>query len=536
MQTSLLHRFFFLLLSLMPSFAGAAPPEIKPGWDWSLPTGTQSVKYSGFVTWEGQRFDPAITVSGIHITWADLNPAPGEYNWKLLSDQIDQARQDGMRAGLHLMGVERSGVPDWVIQKYNPPIIDVPPLQMNQPWHLQIVPPWFSGVDESFQDFLKAFSTTGIAQKDDVVYGYMHGISPSRGEELFLRNQDVRILENTSGLTPSVFAEWLRRRTDAMLLGFKGVEYKLAWMAPGPVGPNRAYKMATSGLWDYALGHGTGIRGGAIDFMGSLVDSPAWASTLTPEGYCIVDDETPTIKEHRYRGDENEEYGKGSQYRFGTGDEAYRHRICSLRGLQMRQNFQMVSPATLKLNPELNAYVLLTQGRTREDSPDAWAYLREAKVGQNRTYKNIERWLVQRDTPGSRSVADLPIQRLGIGNASIQMQTDFDGRRTNRIEGQDGLAFQIDRVFWPKPAPATIKVTYTDLMPAQWRLVTTNSQGETIRSGAVENTGDGQQKTATFNVEELTARGAFPGQMDFRLLCNGPGDLYVSMVRVISLQ
>ncbi len=511
----------------------ALSPLVKAGWDWSFPQATQPAPYSGFVTWGEKRFDPAITVWGIHIKWAELNPAPGQYNWDLLKTKIQSAKQNGMRVGLHLTGVERTGVPDWVIKKYNPPVYDVPPLTATQPWRISLVAPWDPGVDKEFQELLKAFSATGIAQSEDVVYGYIHGISPSRGEELFLRKEDAQALEKISGLTPQVFADWLRRRTDAMLLGFKGVEYKLAWMSGGPVGPTPEYKKATENIWKYAIDHGTGIRGGAVDFMASPLDSPAWGSKLTPEGYCVVDDENPTIKEHRYRGDENEEYGKGWEWRFGKNSDEYRHRISSLRGLQMRQNFQFVSPETLKVNPEINEYVRLTQGRTRDEAPDAWAYLRETKVSGNRTFKNIERWLIQRDVEGSRSVADLPIERPGINETASKMQKDFDGRRTDLANKQDGLSFQLDKVFWAKPAPATIKVTFTDQAAAKWRLITTNSKGEKVQSPIVENTGDKERKTATFSIEELAANGGFEGAMDFRLASEGPGDLYVTMVRVI---
>ena len=201
--------------------------------------------------------------------------------------------------------------------------------------------------------------------------------------------------------------------------------------------------------------------------------------------------------------------------------------------MQERQNFQFVSADTLKVNPEINEYVRLTQGHTRDDAPDAWAYLREAKVGGNRTYKNIERWLIQRDVEGSRSVADLPVQRPGIADKSTQTQSDFDGRRTDQANKQDGLAFQVDQVFWPRPAQAIVKVTYTDQALTRWRLVTVNSQGRTIQSAMVENSGDKQQKTATFTIDALAATRAFPGQMDFRLVSEGGGDLYVTMVRII---
>ena len=536
----LIFSFSFLILHFtLPSYAAsptANAPTIAPGWDWSLPEGLKPVPYSGFVTWGAKIADPSITVNGVHISWKSLNPAPGQYDWKPLLDAIEKNRAAGIRTGIHLMGVEHKLVPDWIIEKYKPPVVDVPVLQENQPWRLKTVPPWIPEVDRAFHDFLAAFGKTGIPQREEVVYGYIHGISPSRGEELSLRPQDVAIYEKVSGLTPQVFGDWLRRRTDAMLLAFKGVEYKLAWMSGNAVGPTQAYKDANKDLWKYALDHGTGIRGGGIDFQHGLFNAPAWGCGISADGYALVDDENPTIAQHRFRGDENEEYGKGWEWRFGPVEgHPYRSRICWLRCLQVRQNFQMVSKATLEQNPDMNQFVLLSQGRTRDNSPDAWAYLRECKLGKNKPQpvKNIERWLVQREVEGSRSVAAEKVERFKLSQDPQGVNYDFDARRTDRGTGQDGLAFQFDKVFWPKPAPAIVKVTYTDRAAAHWRLVTSNSAGKTIQSDPVANTGDNQLKTATFQVAGLSATGAFPGKMDFRLVTEGPGDLTCSMVRVI---
>ncbi len=517
-----------------------APLRITSGWDWSLPAHVKPAPYSGFVTWSPKRFHESITVCGVHVSWKELNPASGQYRWDVLEGRIAANRANGMRTGLHLMGVERKGIPDWVIEQFHPPVIDVPTLSPNQPWRLQIVPPWRPQVEKAFMEFLAAFNQTGIARREEVVYAYIHGISPSRGEELFLRPVDVELLERDSGLTAEKFGQWLRRRTDAMLTAFKGAESKLAWMSDGPVGPSEAYRQATQDLWRYALDHGTGIRGGGIDFQHHLFESPAWASRIDTDGYCLVDDETPTIRQRRYRGDENEEYGKYWEWRFGPAEQYdYRHRICSLRGLQMRQNFQMVSPETLALNPELNRYVMLTQGYRRDDSPDAWAYLRECQVrrqGKAKTVKNIERWLVQRDVVGSQSVAVERVDRFPLGTDPKDHHFDLDARRTDRAAGQDSLAFQLDRVLWPKPAAAEIKVTYMDRAPARWHLAYMAGVGQTLRTSAVENTGDNQRKTATFILDKLAASGSFPGEMDFRLVSEGPGDFTATMVRVIRHQ
>jgi len=279
-----------MLVLDLPARAGESPevPRVAPGWDWSLPSHVKPVPYSGFVTWSPKRFHEWITVCGVHMSWKELNPLPGQYRWDLLESRIAANRAHGMRTGLHLMGVERKGIPDWVIEQFHPPVIDVPVLSTKQPWRLQIVPPWHPQVEKAFMDFLAAFNQAGIARREEVVCAYIHGISASRGEELFLRPVDVALLERNTGLTAELFGQWLRRRTDAMLTAFQGAESKLAWMSEGPVGPNEAYRRATQDLWKYASDHGTGIRSGGIDFQHTLFDSPAWASRIDAEGDCLA--------------------------------------------------------------------------------------------------------------------------------------------------------------------------------------------------------------------------------------------------------
>jgi hypothetical protein len=511
-----------LLAAVLISIPGALPasdaPIVREGWDWSLPEGVRPVAYSGYFTWGPRRFHPAITIRGVMVTWKRLNPAPGEYDWAWLRNEIRANQAAGMRTGIHLKGVQRDAVPDWVIKRFRPVVLDVPVLQENQPWRIQTVPPWQADVDQSFHEFLREFAKTGIAQDENVVYGYIHGISASRGEEMFIRPVDWQMWQEATGVTADQFADWLRRRIHAMCLAFRGVEYKLAVMWGGPIGPTTELRAATSDLHLDAFQQGCGIRGGGIDFMHGLLDAPAWGASVDRNGYLIVDDNHPTIQHARFRADENEEYGKYWEWRFGPVEgDPYRHRICVLRGLQLRQNFQLVSASTLELNPELNEYARIVQGYRRENAPDAWAYLRQF-AHRGTPVKNIERWLIQRDLPGSRSEPAEPVERFPLPAEKaehVSSVIDYDSRRTNLAGGQEGLLFALDRAFWSQPQPATIKVTYVDRSPARWHIQTTGGDGEVQRTPSVENSGDGLRKTATFRLSSLSAAGRFPNDPAF---------------------
>ena len=76
------------------------------------------------------------------------------------------------------------------------------PLNDNQPWRIQIVPPWHPDVRREFEQALVALGQTGIPKMSEVVYAYMHGVGPSRGEELWLRPQDIADWQENAGLTP----------------------------------------------------------------------------------------------------------------------------------------------------------------------------------------------------------------------------------------------------------------------------------------------------------------------------------------------
>ena len=127
---------------------------------------------------------------------------------------------------------------------------------------------------------------------------------------------------------------------------------------------------------------------------------------------------------------------------------------------------------------------MLSQGRHSENSPDAFAYLRECVIKSETgplIVKNLERWLIQRDVDGHRE-AWPAAERVDRSPLPYYDPTgrhwDFDARRTDRQNGQSGLAFQLATKFWRKPGPALIKVTFTDRERAVWHIEHADADGE----------------------------------------------------------
>jgi hypothetical protein len=504
-----------------------------PGWDWSLPAGAKPVPRTGFSTWSRARFSPLVTIRGVFMGWKALSPREGVIDFKPILDELASNRALGVETGLHLMNAERQYVPNWILEKYRPPVIEAALLSTNQPWRMSFVPPWHPAVMAEWEKLLHALGKSGIPQRSDILYAYMTGIGASRGEELFLRPVDAEQWQREGGLRPGIYSNWLTRRAEAMLAAFAGVEGKLAWMNPDEtITGVPGYREATAGLQAYVLERGAGYRGGGIDFQHSLFTATG-AGAAVVDGYAVVNEGHPIFKGARIRGDENEEFGKYWEWRFGPeAGYAYRHRICVLHSLMLQQNVVMVSPETLRLNPELNAYAATVMGRGRHDADDAWCYLRECSTRGISPIKNLERWVHQRDVPGSFTIACRRVERFALPMDAPNAAFDFDARRTDLARGQKSIAFRLDPVFYPVPRSAEVKVTFVDEGQARWRLEYSDGAALAI-SPEVANQGDGRIKTANFTLPRFAPDQRFPGGMDFRLAIVGNEDAEFTMVRVM---
>jgi hypothetical protein len=218
--------------------------------------------------------------------------------------------------------------------------------------------------------------------------------------------------------------------------------------------------------------------------------------------------------------------------------------MSNLKALQMRLNWLYVvpGPSYLDQHPVHWSWVRHSLGQTAYSSADAWAALREAEDtywldDDSRTWagkpwiRNLERWLVQRDVPGSVSRRGTEIF---AGVLDPSNGTAYEGRRTHRAAGQDGLALLADDRFLPpgRTFPVDLKVTFKDTGSGSWRVAYPTSTG-TVLSDAVPHAGDGAWKTATFRLDAARWNGALAHGADLRLVAAGPADLEVRFVRLV---
>ena len=362
---------------------------------------------------------------------------------------------------------------------------------------------------------VEALGKSGIPQMKELDICYLHLVSASRGEE---------------GAGPPVgdprrklFEERMRAWADA----FKGVTYKLCLVS------------AKEEDMELGLKLGMGQRNGFVEHYMLHAPNPGLGQELDADGYLVVNEKCPLIDENRASGDENEEYTTGHLERFGP-IETFPHRYheSTLRMLQMRRNFVWAEGGPWLINPPLLHYMALNLGKSVQDAPDIWCYLRESVVKggkHGKPVKNFERWLYQRDTDGACTEAtakvEVPPQMFEFDRNHLY---DLTARQTQTAKGQSFIRFGVDEEFLSGgPHAVAVKITYLDRANAEWQLEYFAGAKMTatrkVTCGSTE-----AVKTATF----ILSNAHFPGKsytgLDLQIRAL-KGDAVIRFVRVIKL-
>ncbi len=531
--------------------------SVAEGEDYTLPDWVRKTPFTGYVD-HPDVGDPAKEdgQKNVWVTWAELEPARGQYDWHLIDDALAAAGAGGYSISLQILSNVHGGgapergivvpdcVPAWVFTELG--LTDAEVVNLGWDFSMKVIPSWRPDIRDAFNEFVRAFGAAGYPQDPRLGSAYIHGISPSRGEEFWLDQGQIDLLELQAGFSAQALSDWIESRFQAYADAFAGVTGKLAWV--GTLGSWRycdpAYAAVASTLYQDAWRLGIGTRSSTIENYHAWINEPALGQAVDDNGYLTVDETIPPIATTRYFGDENEEYGDEWVFRFGSrAGEPQRYRFSMLRALQGRMRFLWTSAAAEQINPPLSTYARYEFGKSVADAPDAWAYLSETPAitfySRPGVVRNFERWLKQRDVPGGVTVPADRVDREFNSGAVAAGQTalyyDYTARRTDVAGGNPHICFDLDDRFTVS-GPVQIKVEIKDESSAGWRIEYADTRGGITATPSFRGHADGKVKTVTFTIPDAVFANRLESGMDFRIVCEGPGDVSARWVRLIRQQ
>ena len=517
--------------ALPPDAAPPAFPLIESGVvdgdDWSMPAWVRPASNSGFFSEEASP-DLHVEVRSIDVSWRQLQPTDGDLDLDA-SGEAQGMTFDSLRAQLedpssYWMRIFASGedwAPEWVaadcgVSTYGP--------DYDGQRHLPI---WNECVWGHLMDtYRRLFVDAGLAADPRLKFIYVPGAFTWAEFDYEMISAAVE----TGDLDFEQYSAWYTHAwTDladlfgehANKLVFTGEDY--------PFGP---FGEADDLLAVDAVAAGLGIRTGITELANfHLSEAPAYGSSIQPNGHLVVDESLPVHDGTRVVATENECFVDCG---YVADDPYYSVRQANLKALQLRMNWIYVVPGPSFMSefPEHWDWVRLSMGQTAETSPDAWAALRDAEdrywvdneLGRFEDpaawpgipfVRNLERWLVQVDAPGSvahRTDVDAHLEDIEPDNGDA-----FEGLSTSVADGDTGLAFELDPRFGGLGEPALIKVTFLDV----------GTQPFDVAGAPVPRENTGAWRTATIAVDSLP-----PG---FRIGVDTE-DLVVRFVRVVRLE
>ncbi|MFN8189935.1 MAG: hypothetical protein U0R78_05735 [Nocardioidaceae bacterium] len=516
-----------------PEFPGAVPrggrPVVADGDDWMMPAWARPAPFSGFFSEEASPSDH-VMVRSVDVSWRQIAPTPdgpldltssGEAQGMFfdpLGQQLDQPGPYWVR--LFASGVDWA--PTWVVDRCG-----VGPVGTDYD-DQQHLPIWDDCVWSALRDtWQRLLVDQGILADPDFRFAYVPG-----GFTWVEYDYDVISQAARRGLvTRAAYLAWFDRMLGDLAdiagpqvgqLVFTGEDY--------PWGP---FGKADDLLATDAVRRGFGVRTGITEeFNFHLNQTPAYGSTIRPDGHlAMARGAGPEPGRLQVFGTENECYVSCGYH---AQDPAYDVVMSNLKALQLQMNWVYVVPGDSLLDPQAQHWdwVRLSLGQTPQRSPDAWAALRDAQdtFWRGRFVRNLERWLVQVDTPGA--VAHRSTSDVHRGDPTRENGVSYEGLRTDPATGQRSLAFRLDPRFMAadETSPVLVKVTFLDRGRGSLRV---RSPGRT--TPAVRLTDSGAWRTATFALR-LRPDKSLPGGTDLWVDGSGPGGLTVRFVRVVRVE
>lgn len=525
------------------AFVDAAPgtPTIVDGDDWSLPEWVRPAANSGYFSEESDA-DELVAVRSIDVSWRQIRPTRGGALDRSASGSAQGLSFDGLDAQLSEPGdfwmrVFASGeewAPEWVadtcgVTSYGP--------DDDGQRHLPI---WDECVWDALLDTYRAlFVDTGLAADDRLRFVYVPGAFTWAEYDYDM----IQAAVDAGDLDEQTYLAWYAHAWTDLVELFGDAAHKLVFTGEDyPFGP---FGDAENLLAADAVGAGMGIRTGITEPSNfHLSEAPAYGSHVQPNGHLVVDESLPVHSGRFVVATENECF---TDCGYDTDDPYYAVRQANLKALQLRVNWMYVVPedSYLPEYPEHWDWVRLSIGQTADTSADAWAALRDAEdtywagdeppapfddpaAWPTRPWvRNLERWLVQVDEPGSVAHRTEVDTRVGVVEAANG--TAYEGLSTSVAAGDTGFVFEVDPRFAAASAGrAVMKITYLDSGSGAFTV-----QTDAGATAPVARTGTGEWRTATVPL----ADGALAGErLRIALDATSDGaadDLVVRFVRVV---
>lgn len=533
------------------AFVGAGPTgvTIADGDDWTLPDWVRPAPNSGFFS-EDASDDDRVLVRSVDFSWRQLQPETGAaidrgssgeaQGMSFPSWDSQLGTPDAPTEGAFWMRIFASGVdwaPEWVAEDCE--VADYGP-DYDGMRHLPI---WDECVwGHLMETYRRVFVDEGLAADPRLKFVYVPGAFTWAEFDFEMISAAV----DAGDLDLATYRAWHDHAWADLVELFGDHASKLVYTGEDyPFGPFGADDDLFA---EQAVATGMGVRTGITELSNfHLSEAPAYGSAIQPDGHLVVDESLPIHSGEYVVATENECY---TDCGYDTDDPYYAVRQSNLKALQLRMNWIYVvpGPSYMAEYPEHWDWVRLSQGQRAETSADAWAALRDAtdtywadlgddELGRfadpaawpDRPWvRNLERWLVQVDEPGSvahRTEVDAHREVFEPDNG-----TALEGLSTSIADGDTGFVFDTDERFVAAAAssPLVAKVTYLDEGEGAFAIDTAAGS-----SAPVAREGTGTWRTATVALPE----GGLADDPRWRLaLDDGADDLVVRFVRLVRVE
>lgn len=545
-QVNSLLFFLFLMLTGSGIWVWAdtkiSVTDISTGEDWSLPHWVQASSRSGGFCMDRNPDHTFLSVQGITLSWANLNPAKNQYDFSSLDTVLEKAENKHykviIRLKCHVTARRTIGgvmdpncpyVPQWVIALHRPAQFVT---RHTSDKYIQVAAPWDTGLQNELLTFIDIFGKKGYLADERIAGIYITGFSSSLGEEFWLHRDYLQNALN-AGMTEHLLLTAYQTRINAWVEAAGKNVHKLIWIGYGEI-QNSGYD--GDKLNDYALDMGLGWRHGGPDTYHDIL--PPQVGLTYTNGYLEADWSHPLRDGRRAFLGEVEYIFEQPDADKARTQQTHMTQSAIMRMAQLGMNYAWTSDPFLAYAPQMFEWWTQTAGKNPWESPDAACWLRQDAI-YVKTHatvypiKNFERFLYQRDQAGAETRPVLPVNRAAFWNDPSGQHYDYSARATDVRNGSDKMIFSLASGFLNTlNLPFTIKITYFDNNAAQW-ILEMPAGDSYLQSPPITGKSDDTLKTVTFTIRTIPDRTNLNEDGAFRLRVLNDQDLTVKFARVI---